>query len=308
MKRSIRAFLNHLAKERNLSGNTVLGYGKDLDQFEAFLKETGVQSFREVDHLVIREFLAFLKMGGPEGKPRTPETLGRKISAMRTFFAFLSSRGKIQHDPMGLVRSPRRKHKLPSFLTESEVERLLKAPDRSGFIGIRDRALLETLYSTGMRVGELVQTDLDRINLNGGFIRVMGKGRQERLAMLGPPAVTATRAYLPARKTLAKKRGADPGEALFINERTGLRITARSIRRILKGYLLRSGLPPNHSPHSLRHSFATHILNRGANLREVQELLGHKRIASTQIYTHLDIARLQEIYRKAHPRSGVTCT
>jgi site-specific recombinase XerD len=231
--------------------------------------------------------------------------MGRKISTLRTFFAFLVNRGIVKTDPTGLIRAPRRRHNLPAFLTEEEVERLLEAPDGAGFIGLRDRAILETMYSTGMRVGEVVGTDLEQINLSAGYIRVRGKGKRERLAMLGPPAQAAVRAYLPARASLVRERGASPGEALFVNQRTARRITARSVERILKGYLKRAGLAEEHSPHSLRHSFATHILNRGANLREVQELLGHKRIATTQIYTHLDINRLQEIYRKAHARSGI---
>ncbi|MFH2002190.1 MAG: tyrosine-type recombinase/integrase, partial [Planctomycetota bacterium] len=228
-------------------------------------------------------------------------TVCRKISALRTFFRFLVSQGTLKTDPTGLVRSPKRKSKLPSFLSEAEVELLLCTPDEEGFIGLRDRAILETLYSTGMRVSELVSIDLEDMNLAGGYVRVRGKGRKERLSMIGPPAAAAINAYLPERERLGVRRRANLSQTLFINQRTARRITSRSIGRILKGYLIRAGLPSEHSPHSLRHSFATHILNRGANLREVQELLGPKRIATTQIYTHLDINRLQAIYEKAHP-------
>lgn len=306
MKKAISHFLEHLAKERNLSNNTIRSYGADLRLFGDFLTEVGIKKPSEVDHLAIREFLSRLKEGDEEHPGRARVTMARKISTLRTFFRFLAERGHIKGDPTGLIRSPRRSRKLPSFLTEEEVESLLNAPDNKGFLGMRDRALLEVLYSTGMRVGEVEKADLDDMNLNGGYIRVKGKGRRERLAMLGPPAVAALRSYLPARNRLSRERGAGPDVALFVNHKTARRLSARSIRRILKGYLLRAGLSPEYSPHSLRHSFATHILNRGANLREVQELLGHKRIATTQIYTHLDIKKLQKIYRAAHPRSDAS--
>lgn len=303
MKKAISHFLDHLAKERNLSSNTIRSYGTDLRLFLDFLTEKGISKPSEVDHLAIREFLSRLKEGDEEQAGRSRVTMARKISTLRTFFRYLAGRGHVKGDPTGLIRSPRRRRKLPSYLTEEEVESLLNTPDNKGFLGVRDRALLEVLYSTGMRVGEVEGVNLEDMNLNGGYMRVRGKGRRERLAMLGPPAVASLRSYLPERSRLTQERRTGSEVALFINHKTARRLTARSIRRILKGYLVRAGLSPEYSPHSLRHSFATHILNRGANLREVQELLGHKRIATTQIYTHLDIKKLQEIYRKAHPRS-----
>jgi len=306
MKKEIQYFIAHLSKERNLSGHTINSYRSDLLQLNAFLGEKGLASPNDVDHLVLREFLAVQKTGTQDRPGNSHVTLGRKISAFRTFFRFLVIRGTVKSDPTGLIRSPRRKRKLPSFLTEDEVVALLDAPDEAGFLGLRDRAILEVLYSTGMRVSELVGANLSDASLNSGHILVRGKGRKERLAMLGPQAVSAIKAYLPARSRLVKKRRASPIEALYINHRTAKRISSRSIRRILKGYLVRAGLSAEFSPHSIRHSFATHILNRGANLREVQELLGHKRISTTQIYTHLDINRLQEVYLKAHPRSKIT--
>jgi len=306
MHKEIQQFIAHLSKERNLSKNTISSYRSDLLQLNTFLSEKGLASPGDVDHLVLREFLADLKAGTQERSGCSHVTMGRKISAFRTFFRFLVLRGLLTSDPTGLIRSPRRKRKLPAFLTEDEVVALLDAPDEEGFLGSRDRAILEVLYSTGMRVSELVGANLSDASLSGGHILVRGKGRKERLAMLGPQAVSAIKTYLPVRSGLLKKRRASTTEALFINHRTAKRISSRSIRRILKGYLLRAGLSSEFSPHSLRHSFATHILNRGANLREVQELLGHKRISTTQIYTHLDINRLQEVYRKAHPRSNIT--
>ncbi len=306
MIQNIRSFLDHLAKERNFSPHTLRNYGVDLHQFITFLEKAQIRSFSEIDQLVLREFLSSLKEGKGEKRGCAPCTVARKLSSIRTLFKFLIRKGVINSDPSTLVRAPRRSRRLPPFLTEEEVETLLNTPDNEGFIGLRDRAILEVFYSTGMRVSEVVGSDLPDMNLSNGFIRVRGKGRKERLCMLGPPAVAAVRAYLPTRKKLIMKRTTSSGQALFLNQRTAYRITDRSIGRILKGYLVRAGLSSRHSPHSLRHSFATHIMNRGANLREIQELLGHKRITSTQIYTHLNINRLQEVYEKAHPRSTIT--
>jgi integrase/recombinase XerC len=282
----------------------VRNYLNDITQFQGFCRAAGHRNFTRVDHLAVREFLSFLKSGGEKRSTYSQTTLSRKLSTLRTFFGFLLRQGWIGQDPTGLIRSPRRQSKLPTFLSEKEVETLLNTADREGFIGLRDRAILESLYSTGMRVSELVGADLEDLSLSGGYVRVKGKGRRERLSMIGAQADMAIRNYLPERANHLEKQCADSIPALFINARNGKRITARSVGRILKGYLLRAGLPTEHSPHSLRHSFATHLLNRGANLREVQELLGHKRISTTQIYTHLDINRLQAIYRKAHPLGG----
>jgi integrase/recombinase XerC len=300
MRNSIQDFLIHLQKERNLSSHTVKSYGSDLKQFHAFLAEQGISSFSEIDHLVIREFLSHLKSGSSR------VTLARKVSALRTYYRFLMSRFIVNKDPTSLIRSPRKKRKLPSFLSEDEVNILLGTPEGHGFIVLRDRAILEVLYSGGVRVSETVGLNLDDLHLNDGYLKVRGKGRRERLAMLGPPAASALRAYIQGRRRMAAEKKISPGEALFLNARDGGRLTSRSVRRLLKHYLARAGLPPDLSPHSLRHSFATHLLNRGANLRQVQELLGHQRIATTQIYTHLDMKKLQEIYKKAHPRSQAT--
>lgn len=301
MNKAVEAFIRFLSKERNLSEHTVRSYRIDITQFRDFCRAAGLNSFNKVDHLLLREFLSFLKGANPDRATCSPATMSRKISAIRTFYRFLTQKGWAKENPAGLIRSPRRTTRLPAFLSEEEVDTLLKTADQDGFVGLRDRAALEVLYASGMRVSELVGADLEDMSLSGGTIRVRGKGRRERLSMIGPPAVKAIRAYLPARSKQLKVRAAPRTRALFINQRTARRITARSVGRILKGYLLRAGLPTEYSPHSLRHSFATHLINRGANLREVQELLGHQRIATTQIYTHLDIGRLQAIYRKAHP-------
>lgn len=303
MERAIEVFLDSLSGERNLSANTVKSYRSDLMQFAAFMQDRGVDSPERVTHLAIREYMGGLRRGAGDGAARMRSTVARKISALRTFFRFLVRQGIVPRDPTGLVRTPRRARKLPAFLSEPEVERLLLSVQGRGFIGKRDKALLETLYSTGTRVSEAVTADLADLNLQAGFLRVRGKGRRERLAMLGGPSVEALRKYLPVRVEMIAKRKAPATEALFINERTAGRLSDRSVRRILKGHLLRANLNPDISPHALRHSFATHLLNRGANLREVQELLGHKRISSTQIYTHVETEHLRKVYSKAHPRS-----
>ena len=303
MNKAIESFLKYLERERNLSALTIRSYRSDLRQFSHFIAEGGLKSPTEVTHLSIREFMASLHRGADGTTGRTRSTVARKISALRSFFRYLLRTGEIDADPTGLIRTPRRGRKLPSFLSEDEVELLLTAADEAGFIGLRDRALLEVLYSAGIRVGELVGADLADLSLKAGFLRVRGKGRRERLAMLGKPCITAIRSYFPERQNLFEQRKVRPGQSLFINARNAGRLTARSVRRILKGYLLKTGLNPDISPHALRHSFATHILNRGANLREVQELLGHKRISSTQIYTHVETEQLRRVYRKAHPRA-----
>jgi len=306
MIKAIEDFIAHLANERNLSIHTVRSYKCDLMQFHNFLTLEGITSFSKIDHLVIREFLTFLKTGGDGKGGCSRVSLARKTSSLRTFYKFLISRFIVKKDPTGLIRSLRRQRRLPIFLSEDEVSALLNAPDKNTSAGIRDNAILEVLYSAGMRVSEVVGININDLSLSRGYLLVRGKGRRERLSMLGSYAVSAIKRYIPdKRRVIAEKKFA-ASDALFINFRDGRRLTDRSVRRILKKYLLKADLPLDHSPHSLRHSFATHLLNRGANLREVQELLGHKRITSTQIYTHLDIKKMQEVYMKAHPRSDST--
>ncbi len=303
MDGAIRDFIDYLDKERNFSPHTVRNYLSDLEQFKTFSKERGISKPAEVDHLAIREFMAGLRRG-TDGLPgRKRGTVARKISTLRSFFRYLVQRGVLQRDPTGLIRSPRRARKLPNFLSEEEVIELITSVPEKGFIGLRDRAILEVLYASGVRVSEAVGADLNDLNLSAGFVRVRGKGKRERLAMLGAPAIDALRTYLAARRTLISQQDSPHGEALFVNARKARRLTTRSVRRILKGYLIQNGLNPEISPHAMRHSFATHLLNRGANLREVQELLGHKRISSTQIYTHVETDQMRKIYRETHPRS-----
>lgn len=234
--------------------------------------------------------------------------MARKVSALRSFFRYLLEQDTVAANPASAVRRPKKDQALPRFLEESAVLRLLAAPAGDGYAVVRDRALLELLYSTGVRVAELVGANLDDLDLAGRTLAVRGKGRKERLCVLGEPAARALEAWLERRteRLAAAARGRrDRERALFLNEGRGPgglgRLTDRSVRRLLKSYLLQAGLDPKASPHTLRHTFATHLLNRGANLRLVQEFLGHENLTTTQIYTHLDARRLKEEYRKAHP-------
>lgn len=295
MDRDILSFLEDLEHRRGLSPHTVTNYGSDLTQFRVFLVENhGIRRFRDVEVLEIRSFLAHLHAQGSERS-----TIARKLAAIRTFFRFLLREGKIPQNPARLVATPRLDRKIPPRLEESEVERLLEAPDASP-LGRRDRAFLELLYGTGLRVGELVALDLARCDFEERLVRVTGKGNKERIVPFGEPALSALRSYLPVRRELvARGEGTD---ALLLNARGG-RITARSIRRLMNRYLALASLRSGLSPHSLRHAFATHLLEHGCDLRSIQELLGHESLSTTQKYTQLSTQKLLEVYQKAHPKA-----
>jgi integrase/recombinase XerC len=203
-------------------------------------------------------------------------------------------------NPADGLRSPRQERKLPHFLSEQDLARLLEMPPADTVLGVRDRAILETLYSAGVRVGELTGLNLADVDLDSGLATVRGKGKRERLALLGPPALAALRRWLAQRETVSPRARSQP--AIYLNKR-GTRLTTRSVGRLLQKYLAQAGLDPRTSPHTLRHSFATHLLDRGADIRSVQELLGHRSLANTQIYTHVTTHRLRESYHKAHPRA-----
>jgi integrase/recombinase XerC len=225
--------------------------------------------------------------------------VARRISAVRAWFRWLRDEGRIDQDPAVGLRTPARGRSLPHVLLADEVDRLLTAPDDTSWSGLRDRALLETMYSTGARIAETAGLDLGDMDLDGGVARLLGKGGRERLAGLGRPCVKALRAYHARTKAERRRREARP---VFLN-RWGQRLSTRGIARVLDKQVLRAGVPGHVHPHTLRHSFATHLLERGANLREVQEMLGHRNVATTQIYTHLSLDALVAIYRKAHPRA-----
>ncbi|MFH1867453.1 MAG: tyrosine recombinase XerC [Candidatus Omnitrophota bacterium] len=289
MKRYVDKFIRYLEIEREASKHTILNYKVDLKTFSSFL---GNKELEMVDYLTIRQFLAYLKQ-----KKLARASIARSLSVLRSFFKFLVREGLFKNNPLSGITTPKREKRLPVFLQENEVAKLLEAPP-DNLMGQRDRAILETLYSTGMRVSELVNMDVDNCDFIGGVVKVYGKGKKERFTPIGNVAIKAIRRYLKASGHL-RLQGAG---AIFLNK-SGKRITERSIRRILDRYIRDVSLNENISPHSLRHSFATHLLNRGADLRVVQELLGHASLSTTQIYTHVSTEKLKDTYQKAHPRA-----
>jgi len=300
----VKSFVSYLEHERRSSAHTLRGYVKDLDGYLKFLSCLDPMPGRSglggallaADPPLLRRYLAQLNE-----QDYSRATIARKLATLRSFYKFLVRRGKIEANPVAVIRNPRLERPLPRYLEQDQVDSLLESPDPDRFGGARDRAILEMLYSTGMRVGELMNLNPSDVDLAEGLVRIAGKGKRERLAPLGRRAVSALKHYLKMRKSRSRQRPVR-SRALFVNLR-GTRLTDRSIRRCLDKYLRQVGFDPGFSPHSLRHSFATHMLNRGADLRSVQELLGHRSLATTQIYTHLTTARLKEVYNHAHPRA-----
>ncbi len=290
MDRAIGKFLDFLKIERNASAHTLRNYAKDLSLLRRAL---GERPWEEVDLLALRQFAAEERSRG-----LSKATVARRIAAVRSFFRFLHREGHLASNPaLGLVRPKQDRH-LPAFLSVEQAARLVEAPQGEDFSACRDRAILETLYSTGLRVSELVGLKIHDVDLIGGSLRVVGKGRKERLVPVGSYSVQAIRRYL---KTLEPRHDL-PDRPLFQNFRRG-GLTDRSVRRILNRYLAQAGAALKVSPHALRHSFATHLLDRGADLRAVQELLGHSSLTTTQVYTHVTTERLKRVYDSAHPRA-----
>ena len=300
MKRLASAFLAYLRDQRSCSPSTVRAYRSDLNQFLEFLEGHGGAARRpeSIDPLFVRAFLGHL-----HERQESRATTARKLACLRSFFRFLVREGIVEENPARVVRTPKLERKLPRLLAEEEVVRLIEAPDASTPKGKRDRAILEILYATGMRVGEMVALDLEDVDLSERTIRVLGKGGKQRRVLFGEKAREALLAYLGARRT-APGRGSrgDDAEALFHNRRGG-RLTDRSVRRILDARIRECALKHRISPHGLRHSFATHLLDRGADLRAIQELLGHASLSTTQRYTHVSTEQMLRVYRKAHPRA-----
>ena len=301
-------FLDHLGTERNASGHTIRAYATDLAQFSDYLTNGAVAFRREPEERPepamasllragrndIRSFLAHVQTHGAGARTAT-----RKSAAIRTFYRYLARTGAITENPSQSIRSPKLRRELPEVLSIPEVTALLEAPDSTSDLGVRDRAMLETLYSSGIRASELTgirMADVDRV---GGTVLVLGKRRKERIAHLGSHAVDALNAYIRVRNAL----GQPLHDVLFVNHRGGP-LTTRSVQRVVEKYV-RQALPERRevSPHTLRHTFATHMLNGGADLRVVQEMLGHESLSSTQIYTHVSIDRLKQVYREAHPHA-----
>ncbi len=297
------AFDRHLRDERGVSPHTRRSYVHDLGRFVDFLASTffsraaGEIEAAEVDALAVRSFVAYLRREGLK-----KSSIGRHLSAVRAFFKFLMREGRVPSNPARGVVSPRPDATLPRTLSVEEAGAVVEAPDQGGALGVRDRALLELLYATGLRVSELVGLDLPDVDLSSRQLRTLGKGRKERLVPFGEKAETAIRGYLPVRDGLRTQAPPGRDEPMFVNAR-GTRLTDRSVRRILDHALFAAEIDRHASPHSLRHSFATHLLAAGADLRTIQELLGHSSLSTTQRYTHLDADRLIEVYRKSHPKA-----
>jgi len=293
-------FLEYLKYGRNYSVRTISAYRRDLTEFLAHLgPEVEEISPTQLDHITIRDFLAELQARG-----NSRSSAARKLAAVRSFFKFLHREGYIGQNPARLVRTPRQPSREPQLLTEKEVALILELPDSSAPLGRRDRAMLELLYATGIRVSEMTSLNLADCALGDRLLKVRGKGSKERIVPFGEPARQALEDYLPARSgILLRAHSSREPEALFLNARGG-RITARSVERIVRDYALRGATLLDVHPHLFRHSFATHLLNRGADLRAIQELLGHESLSTTQKYTHLALEELLRTYRSAHPRAG----
>ena len=320
MKEQLEAFLEHLALNENASDHTVRAYEGDLTQFLSFLasqlsrRKIDVTP-QDIDRAKVRDFLSDLHKRG-----NSRASAARKLAAIRAFARFLRREGVVHDDPTALVGTPKREQRLPAHLGEAEVSQLLEMPDTSQALGRRDRAILELFYASGLRLSELVGLDVDDLNLSSRVVRVLGKGRKERIVPFNRSAEGAIRAWLKDWEALARDgvaaglpavaRSAKPGarsrkkpaNPLFLNYQ-GRRLSTRSVDRLVRKYVAACSTRFGISPHALRHSFATHLLERGADLRAIQELLGHARLSTTQRYTHVNAAQLIETYRKAHPKA-----
>lgn len=331
----IDEFLNYLKFERHFSPHTAKCYAADLSQFCKFLaprtEQTGVgggfggaggappgqqwsgqnagepttavvvetnlrQKLCDMDAPQIKSFLAYLGT-----LDYSKSTVARKLATLRSFYKFCMRRGYVTVHPLATIRTPKQEKRLPKFLELDEITKLFSIPDDTAMLGARDRAMLEMLFSTGVRVSELVDMNFDDMDFVAQSVRIRGKGKKQRTVPVGPTAIAALHKYLELRRTDARSASFDPA-ALFVNKH-GQRLSTRSVRRKLDKYLAECGLDPAISPHTLRHSFATHMLNNGADLRSVQEMLGHQSLSTTQIYTHLTTPRLKAVYDEAHPRA-----
>jgi tyrosine recombinase XerC len=286
MRAHITKFLHHLEVEKNYSEHTLLNYRLDLEQFTKFFGDGDVVS---IDYSVLRRFL-----GGLREQNLKPRSVARKLSSLRSFFRYLQREKIIKSNPASLLVTPKLDKPLPHFLSEEEAITLIEGPKTDKNSDLRDKAIFETLYSTGMRVSELVGLDVDSVDFIGNIARVMGKGRKERLVPIGDTALEAVKTYIDKRPHESK--------ALFLNK-SGGRLSARSVGNIIRKFVLQEAMRQHVTPHMFRHSFATHLLNRGADLRAVQELLGHVNLSTTQIYTHLTTDKLKKVYDQAHPRA-----
>jgi len=321
----IRGFLDYLNFEKHFSGHTAKCYGADLEQFVDFLLSSprsdyttgepegqnqaatalATQTETNIDQLLfavdvndIRSFLAMLNE-----RQYSKSTAARKLATLRSFYKFLVKRNYLSSNPVMTVRTPKQDKKLPKSIEYEQVQRLLDAVPTDNWLGARDRAILETLYSTGIRVSELVGLNMDDIDFLGEVVHIRGKGKKERITPIGSNALQAIQHFMEFRNKRAQNNSNFDNRVLFVNKH-GQRLSSRSVRRKMDKYLVMAGLDPSISPHTLRHSFATHMLNNGADLRSIQELLGHQSLSTTQVYTHLSTRKLKEVYDSAHPREN----
>ena len=329
MREHLKAFLEHLRLNENASAHTVRAYDSDITQYLTFLashvgRRVGELTPADLDHLGARAFLGELHRGG-----QSKASAARKLSAIRAFGRYLRREGVLETDPAALVGTPKREQRIPAHLAVDEMSKLLEQPDTSSPLGRRDRAILELFYASGLRLSELVGLDLDDVNLSGRVVRVLGKGRKERIVPFNQSTASALRGWLADREQFlrtgapggppsARLPGSDPGrprgrgqtpvarlrtrQPLFLNYQGG-RLSTRSVDKLVRKYVAQCSTRYGISPHALRHSFATHLLEAGADLRAIQELLGHSRLSTTQRYTHVNAAQLIETYRKAHPKA-----
>jgi integrase/recombinase XerC len=298
MKSAISRFLRYLDVERNASEHTLKSYREDLFSLVEYLSldDNQVPRPNSVTPLDLRGYVSALHEAG-----YARATISRRLASLRSFYRYAQRQGLAEHNPAKPLRNPRREKKLPHFLSSDEIGRLLAAPSSHEMLGLRDRAILETTYSAGLRVSELVGMNDEDLDFGSGLVRIRGKGRVERLSPLGSFATRALQRWLKKRSLAADQCG-DIGTPVFVNK-YGRRLSSRSVARMLEKYLKLTGLDARTTPHTLRHSFATHLVDRGADIRSVQELLGHKSLITTQIYTHLSTANLKATYEKAHPRA-----
>ena len=315
MRDHLKSFLQYLRLNRHVSAHTVRAYESDVTQYLAWVaSDTGKKMSQlqpaDLDMTSVRGHVADLNKAG-----KARSSVARKLSGLRTFVKYLRREAIIDHDPTAMAIAPKRDQTIPTHLSEPEIERLIETPDTGDPLGRRDRAILELFYASGLRLSELVAIDLEDLNLSERMVRVMGKGGKERLVPFNQSTLTAIKVWIKDRaaitsarvpRAVAPKRPkgakADVQDPLFINYR-GTRLTGRSVDRLLRRYVAQCSTRMGISPHALRHSFATHLLQRGADLRAIQELLGHARLSTTQRYTHVNAAQLIDVYRKSHPRA-----
>jgi integrase/recombinase XerC len=299
MHKAIARFLRYLEVERNASLLTIKSYREDLTALADYLAESAGGVSPKPDAVTVLDLRGYVAALHDAGYAQT--TIARRLASLRSFYRFGQRDGWASSNPAKPLRNPRKPRSLPHFLSTEDLARLLSAPATDQMLGLRDRAILETMYSAGLRVSELVGLDQSDLDFEGGVVRVRGKGRRERFGPIGSFAARAVKRWLRVR-TLNVREPSGPQSPVFVNK-FGRRLTTRSVARMLEKYLRQTGLDRRTTPHSLRHSFATHLLDRGADIRSVQELLGHKSLVTTQIYTHVSTAKLREVYERAHPRA-----